>query len=49
MRNDYEDRLEELAQSKRQALREMNKMFEVKLEEKEFILQEVSIAGVPNC
>lgn len=43
MRKDYEERLEALAESKRQALREMNNMFEQKLEEKDFMLQEVSI------
>lgn len=42
MRKDYEERLEELAESKRQALREMNRMFEIKLEEKEMVLQEVT-------
>ncbi|KAH9637657.1 hypothetical protein HF086_009325 [Spodoptera exigua] len=41
MRKDYEQRLEELAESKRLALREMNKMFEAKLEEKELMLQEL--------
>ena len=45
MRKDYEERLETLAESKREALREMNNMFEAKLEEKDFMLQEVSIAG----
>lgn len=42
MRKDYEQRLEELAESKRLALREMNNKFEAKLEEKELMLQEVS-------
>lgn len=42
MRKDYEQRLEDLAESKRQALREMNNMFEARLEEKETVLQEVS-------
>ncbi|XP_049879809.1 cilia- and flagella-associated protein 57 [Pectinophora gossypiella] len=41
MRKDYEDRLEELAESKRQALREMNNMFEAKLEEKDVLLLEL--------
>ncbi|XP_073957164.1 cilia- and flagella-associated protein 57-like isoform X1 [Choristoneura fumiferana] len=41
MRKDYEQRLEDLAESKRQALREMNNMFEAKLEEKELVLQEL--------
>lgn len=41
MRKDYEERLEELAESKRQALREINNMFEAKLEEKDLLLQEV--------
>lgn len=41
MRKDYEQRLEDLAESKRQALREMNKMFEAKLEEKDMLLLEV--------
>lgn len=41
MRKDYEQRLEELAESKRQALREMNDMFEAKLDEKEQIFQEL--------
>ncbi|XP_059051011.1 cilia- and flagella-associated protein 57 isoform X2 [Achroia grisella] len=41
MRKDYEQRLEELAESKRQALREMNNMFESKLEEKDILLQEL--------
>lgn len=41
MRKEYENRLEELAESKRQALRELNEMFEAKLEEKELILLEV--------
>lgn len=41
MRKDYEQRLEDLAESKRQALREMNSMFEAKLEEKELVLLEV--------
>lgn len=43
MRKDYEQRLEDLAESKRHALREMNRMFEVKLEEKDLLLQEVKI------
>lgn len=41
MRKDYEQRLEELAESKRQALRDLNRMFEIKLEEKDVVLQEV--------
>ncbi|KAM3967911.1 testes of unusual size [Aphomia sociella] len=41
MRKDYEQRLEELAESKRLALREMNNMFEAKLEEKDILLQEL--------
>lgn len=41
MRKDYEQRLEDLAESKRQALREINKMFETRLEEKDLVLQEV--------
>lgn len=41
MRKDYEERLDELAESKRQALREMNSMFEARLEEKDLMLQEV--------
>ncbi|XP_063616617.1 cilia- and flagella-associated protein 57 isoform X2 [Cydia splendana] len=41
MRKDYEQRLEDLAESKRQALREMNNMFEAKLEEKEMLLLEL--------
>ncbi|XP_022822197.1 cilia- and flagella-associated protein 57 isoform X2 [Spodoptera litura] len=41
MRKDYEQRLEELAESKRLALREMNNKFEAKLEEKELMLQEL--------
>ncbi|CAB3240040.1 unnamed protein product [Arctia plantaginis] len=41
MRKDYEQRLEDLAESKRLALREMNKMFEAKLEEKDLTLQEL--------
>ncbi|KAJ8735588.1 hypothetical protein PYW07_007208 [Mythimna separata] len=41
MRKDYEERLEALAESKREALREMNDMFETKLEEKDFMLQEL--------
>lgn len=41
MRKEYEERLEALAESKRQALREMNDMFETKLEEKDLMLQEV--------
>ncbi|XP_021188779.3 cilia- and flagella-associated protein 57 isoform X1 [Helicoverpa armigera] len=41
MRKDYEQRLEELAESKRQALREMNNMFESRLEEKDLMLQEL--------
>ncbi|KOB73579.1 WD repeat-containing protein 65 [Operophtera brumata] len=43
MRKDYEQRLEELAESKRKALREMNTMFETRLEEKDLILLESSI------
>lgn len=42
MRKDYEQRLEDLAESKRQALREMNHMFETRLEEKDLVLQEVT-------
>lgn len=42
MRKEYEQRLEDLAESKRQALRELNNMFEAKLEEKDVMLQEVS-------
>lgn len=45
MRKDYEQRLEELAESKRQALRQINDMFEAKLEEKDLMLQEVDY----NC
>lgn len=41
MRKDYEQRLEDLAESKRQALREINNMFEARLEEKDLLLQEV--------
>ncbi|XP_028156155.1 cilia- and flagella-associated protein 57 [Ostrinia furnacalis] len=41
MRKDYEQRLEDLAESKRQALREMNKMFEARLEEKDMLLLEL--------
>ncbi|XP_075972690.1 testes of unusual size isoform X1 [Anticarsia gemmatalis] len=41
MRKDYEQRLEDLAESKRQALREMNSMFESQLEEKDLLLQEL--------
>ncbi|XP_026319729.1 cilia- and flagella-associated protein 57 [Hyposmocoma kahamanoa] len=41
MRKDYEQRLEDLAESKRQALREMNNQFEERLEEKEVILLEL--------
>lgn len=41
MRKDYEQRLEDLAESKRLALREMNNMFEARLEEKDLMLQEV--------
>ncbi|CAG9581446.1 unnamed protein product [Danaus chrysippus] len=41
MRKDYEQRLEDLAESKRQALRELNKTFEAKLEEKDLMLQEL--------
>lgn len=41
MRKDYEERLDTLAESKREALRELNKMFEAKLEEKDTLLQEV--------
>lgn len=41
MRKDYEERLQTLAESKRQALREMTNMYESKLEEKDLILQEV--------
>ncbi|XP_031769045.2 cilia- and flagella-associated protein 57 isoform X1 [Galleria mellonella] len=41
MRKDYEQRLEELAESKRQALRELNNIFEAKLEEKDTLLQEL--------
>ncbi|CAF4793044.1 unnamed protein product [Pieris macdunnoughi] len=41
MRKDYEERLEQLAESKRQALREINNMFEAKLEEKDLLLQEL--------
>lgn len=43
MRKDYEQRLEDLAESKREALREMNSIFESKLEEKDQLLQEVRI------
>lgn len=42
MRKDYELRLDELAQSKRKALRDMNDMFESRIEEKDIILTEVS-------
>lgn len=45
MRKDYEQRLEDLAESKRQALREMNNRFEARLEEKEVILLEVKSAN----
>lgn len=41
MRKDYEQRLEDLAESKRQALREMTNQFEDRLEEKDVILLEV--------
>lgn len=41
MRKDYEERLDDLSESKRQALREMHSMFESKLEEKDLMLQEV--------
>ncbi|XP_072943065.1 cilia- and flagella-associated protein 57 isoform X1 [Epargyreus clarus] len=41
MRKDYEQRLEDLAESKRQALREMNSTFEARLEEKDLLLQEL--------
>ncbi|CAH0405353.1 unnamed protein product [Chilo suppressalis] len=41
MRKDYEQRLEDLAESKRLALREINNMFEAKLEEKDLLLQEL--------
>ncbi|XP_038207858.1 cilia- and flagella-associated protein 57 [Zerene cesonia] len=41
MRKEYEQRLEDLAESKRQALRELNHSFQVKLEEKDLILQEL--------
>lgn len=46
MRKDYEQRLEDLAESKRQALREMNNQFEDRLEEKEVILLEVKAKSV---
>lgn len=46
MRKDYEQRLEDLAESKRQALREINHMFETRLEEKDLILQEVKLLPV---
>ena len=42
MRKEYEQRLDDLAESKRQALREMNNMFEAKLEEKDVLLLEVN-------
>ncbi|XP_039752116.1 cilia- and flagella-associated protein 57 [Pararge aegeria] len=41
MRKEYEQRLEDLAESKRQALRQINEMFEVRLEEKDVMLQEL--------
>ncbi|XP_045769045.1 cilia- and flagella-associated protein 57 isoform X2 [Maniola jurtina] len=41
MRKEYEQRLEDLAESKRQALRQLNDMFEAKLEEKDILLQEL--------
>lgn len=41
MRKDYEERLEQLAESKRIALRELNEMFEARLDEKDLQLQEV--------
>ncbi|CAG4978626.1 unnamed protein product [Parnassius apollo] len=41
MRKDYEQRLEELAESKRQALRKLTEKFEANLEEKEHLLQEL--------
>ncbi|XP_046965131.1 cilia- and flagella-associated protein 57 [Vanessa cardui] len=41
MRKDYEQRLEDLAESKRLALRQINDMFEAKLEEKDLVLQEL--------
>ncbi|CAH2050452.1 unnamed protein product, partial [Iphiclides podalirius] len=41
MRKEYESLLEGLAESKRQALRELNEKFEAKLEEKELILLEL--------
>ncbi|XP_041975861.1 cilia- and flagella-associated protein 57 isoform X1 [Aricia agestis] len=41
MRQEYEERLEELAESKRNALREVNRTFEAKLEEKDVLLQEL--------
>jgi hypothetical protein len=46
MRKDYEQRLEDLAESKRQALREINRLFEAKLEEKDLLLQEVNITSL---
>lgn len=46
MRKDYEQRLEDLAESKRNALREMNRMFEAKLEEKDLLLQEVRMIQI---
>lgn len=42
MRKDYEQRLEDLAENKRQALRQLNTMFEAKLEEKDLMLLEVA-------
>ncbi|XP_053620233.1 cilia- and flagella-associated protein 57 isoform X1 [Plodia interpunctella] len=41
MRKDYEERLEALAESKRQALREMTTMFEARLEEKDMVFLEL--------
>lgn len=48
MRKDYEQRLEDLAESKRQALREMNNQFEDRLEEKDVILLEVKAKSILN-
>lgn len=41
MRKEYESLLDKLAESKREALRELNEMFEAKIEEKELVFQEV--------
>lgn len=49
MRKDYEQRLEDLAENKRQALRQLNTMFEAKLEEKDLMLLEVAYILLSYC